>query len=474
MGSCEEHSSSSSTTLPETPNQTQPESPPLGFNSNTLLSNLYPGTEKQEEEEETLVESFKNVTLEENDRNNSYGDKNNISNENFLEEWQNGENYQYPLRPYAKDCSFFLKTGNCKFGLNCKFNHPVGRGFQDEENHKGWTAEQTGQIECKYYRATGGCKYGNACRYRHPNEDYVLAPTEANSFGLPVQMSTKENRENDGFLEQTGQIECKYYLTSGGCKYGKACRYSHSKEMSRYLEKSELPPAELNFLGLPIRMVEKECPYYMRTGSCAYGSNCRFNHPDPTAAEGSNTISSDPSGFRGHSSGNYKGESDALPSLSKPTAASFALNMMSEKHVPYMNNSSSYAPHGAHLNSEWNRHQEKTTHPYLAPSIQNAIKTVDNSKLHQQQIQVDEFPERPGEPECPYFMKTGYCKYKTACKFHHPKTPPSKPPTAFILSSTGLPLRPDRKICWNYEKFGICKYGRSCYFHHPENLFSSA
>ncbi|XWS32693.1 hypothetical protein CRYUN_Cryun22dG0011800 [Craigia yunnanensis] len=461
MGSCEEYSAS----LPETPNQTQPESP-SGFNSNTLLSNLYHGTEK---EEESLVEGIKNVTLEEND-GNSYGDNNNS--ENLRVEWQNGVNYQYPLRPYAEDCSFYLKTGKCKFGFNCKFNHPVGRGFQDEENHKGWTAEQTGQIECKYYRATGGCKYGKACRYRHPNEDFVLAPLEVNSFGLPIEVGIKEKRENDGFEEQTGQIECKYYLTSVGCKYGKACRYSHSKEKSRYLEKSEIPPAELNFLGLPIRLLEKECPFYMRTGSCAFGSNCRFNHPDPSAADGSNTFSSDPSGFGGHSSGNYNGESNALPSSSEPTAASLSLNMMSDKHVPYLNHNSSY-PHGTHLNSEGNGHQEKTSHPFFAPSIHNALKTADISKLHQEQIQVDEFPERPGEPECPYFMKTGYCKYEAACKFHHPKTRPTKP-TAFILSSAGLPLRLDRKICWNYKKFGICKYGRSCFFHHPENHFSSA
>ncbi|XP_022740949.1 zinc finger CCCH domain-containing protein 67-like isoform X1 [Durio zibethinus] len=461
MGSCEEYSSS----LPETPSQTQPESPSR-FNLDTLLSDLYPGTEK---EEESLVEGLKSVSLEENDRN-SYGDNNNGS-ENLQAEWEDGENYQYPLRPCAEDCSFFLKTGTCKFGLNCKFNHPVGRGFQDEENYKGWTAEQTGRIECKYYRATGGCKYGNACRYRHCNEDYVLAPLEANSFGLPVQVVIKENREKDGFKEQTGQIECKYYLTSGGCKYGTACKYSHFKEKSRYLEKSELPLPELNFLGLPIRMLEKECPYYMRTGSCGYGASCRFNHPDPTSAEGSNTFSSDPSGFGGHSSENYNGESDALPSSPKPTAASSSLNMMSDKHVPYLNHNSSSA-HVTHLNSEWNGHEEKTSHPYSSRSIHSAMKTEDISKLHQEPIQVDEFPERPGEPECPYFMKTGYCKFKTACKFHHPKIRSSKP-TAFILSSAGLPLRPDRKICWNYEKFGVCKYGRSCYFHHPENLFSS-
>lgn len=123
MGSCEEYSSS----LPETPNQTHPESSSPGFNTdNTLLSNLYPVTGKEEEEEESLVEGLKHVTLEEDDWNR-YGDNNNSS-ENLQVEWQNGENYQYPLNPYAEDCNFFLKTGNCKFGFNCKFNHPVGKG----------------------------------------------------------------------------------------------------------------------------------------------------------------------------------------------------------------------------------------------------------------------------------------------------------------------------------------------------------
>lgn len=32
--------------------------------------------------------------------------------------------YHYPLRPDAEDCSFYMRTGTCKFGPNCKFNHP--------------------------------------------------------------------------------------------------------------------------------------------------------------------------------------------------------------------------------------------------------------------------------------------------------------------------------------------------------------
>ncbi len=29
-----------------------------------------------------------------------------------------------PIRPGQPDCAFFMKTGVCKFGETCKFNHP--------------------------------------------------------------------------------------------------------------------------------------------------------------------------------------------------------------------------------------------------------------------------------------------------------------------------------------------------------------
>lgn len=51
------------------------------------------------------------------------------------------------------------------------------------------------------------------------------------------------------------------------------------------------------------------------------------------------------------------------------------------------------------------------------------------------------FPERPGQPECQYYMKTGDCKYGSSCKYHHP---PDwvVPKTNCVLSNMGLPLRP--------------------------------
>lgn len=51
------------------------------------------------------------------------------------------------------------------------------------------------------------------------------------------------------------------------------------------------------------------------------------------------------------------------------------------------------------------------------------------------------FPERPGEPECQFYMKTGDCKFGSSCRYHHPPEW-NLPKSNFGLSPMGLPLRP--------------------------------
>lgn len=33
----------------------------------------------------------------------------------------------YPERPGVQDCTYYLRTGLCKFGMTCRFNHPPNR-----------------------------------------------------------------------------------------------------------------------------------------------------------------------------------------------------------------------------------------------------------------------------------------------------------------------------------------------------------
>ncbi|GAB2278936.1 hypothetical protein Dimus_013606 [Dionaea muscipula] len=297
--------------------------------------------------------------------------------------------HPYPLRPYAVDCMFYLKTGTCKYGFNCRFNHP---------------------LKTVLYQANG---------------------------------VDKEN-QGHGSSEDVGKIKCRYYLTPGGCKYGDSCRYDHSKETG-----SESPP--LNFLGLPIRLGVKECPFYMRYGSCAYETNCRFHHPDPAEAKEApdQSLVNDDSGRCDPSSQSYIHKYVPTSSLGL-SQASLAVNGATPEYgsssLPF--DSLQGIPH----NSGWT------------------------------QYQVAEYPERPGQPECAYFMTTGNCKYKSACRYHHPKSilkndqnkagrMGERADTSIdyqLMQYTEFPERPGQPECQYFMKTGDCKFRSACRYHHPK------
>ncbi|XP_061953592.1 zinc finger CCCH domain-containing protein 67 isoform X1 [Populus nigra] len=364
--------------------------------------------EEEEEEFKSKERDKKSEIFYENDNESSEkeGDDLEKKNERSDENANNNRRYhQYPVRPEAEDCAFYMKTGTCKFGVNCKFNHPVRRKNQ----------------------------------------------------------AVKENmKEREEAIEKPGQTECKYYLRTGGCKYGKACRFNHTREKTFSVPplKTPMPSIlELNFLGLPIRPGEKQCEFYMRNGSCKYGATCKYNHPDPMAVGGSDLTSA----F-------VNGGTASLPAPSPSSVGSWssprALNDPTP-FVPYV-----FSPTRLpSQSSEWNGYQgtlyppERSLHPPPSYAMSNPATESNVYAPQQQQTVVDEFPERPGQQLCSYFMKFGDCKFKSNCKYHHPKNRIPKSPS-LTLSDKGLPLRPDQIICSYYSRYGICKFGPACKFDH--------
>ncbi|KAF8378171.1 hypothetical protein HHK36_029508 [Tetracentron sinense] len=333
--------------------------------------------------EEALYGVLKNLDLEENRKEKKNDNNDEKAKADFVAMEEKIRMSQYPQRCNAEDCPHYLRTGTCKFGLNCKFNHPVRWKNQDVE---------------------------------------------------------EKERENEELPATAGQHECKYYLRAGGCKFGKACRYNHPGEKTVIG-----PPLELNFLGLPIRPGEKECPFYMRTGSCKYASNCRFHHPNPTAVG-----ECDPPSSGYHNGGSVSFHSTGI---SQPAVAYWSSPRTFDETVPYFDTSSSYVPlvpsppQEMYPNPEWNGYQapvyppERNMHPPSASVMNNPMKKTDVSTHHQQQVVVEEFPERPGQRECIYFRRTGYCKFRSACKYHHPKNQLPNSPVG-VHSDKCLPLRP--------------------------------
>ncbi|XP_020265528.1 zinc finger CCCH domain-containing protein 3-like isoform X2 [Asparagus officinalis] len=302
--------------------------------------------------------------------------------EDSKQEGLDGNQNLYPDRPGAPDCIYYLRTGLCGYGSNCRYNHPTynGQGTQDRAE----LPERVGQPDCQYFLKTGTCKFGATCKYHHPRDRH------------------------------------------------------------------DVRPASLNILGLPMRQDEKSCPYYMRTGSCKFGFACKFNHPQPATLGPVFPVTP--------------------PSAYGPTGSSVA----PPSSLPVIGGLSAWPSARPYLTSP--RMQGLPAYmPVVLPSSQGAMSmqqgwtayTVPNPKLHAQSASSTaiNLPERPDQPECQYYMKTGICKYGTTCKYHHPKERWSEsPPT---LGPLGLPLRPGHPACTSYSLYGSCRFGAACKYDHP-------
>ncbi|XP_038981279.1 zinc finger CCCH domain-containing protein 37-like isoform X2 [Phoenix dactylifera] len=213
----------------------------------------------------------------------------------------------YPQRPGEKDCAHYMLTRTCKFGNSCKFDHPI---WVPEGGIPDWKEipfvptseslpERPGEPDCSYYMKTQKCKFGYRCKFHHPKDKLHASAGEVGGEGT----------ENSVLPVRPSESSCWFYAMTGKCKFGPNCKFHHPKDLKipshgedtdntgqmelekddgaaggdPKLAKAHIPitPALLhNSKGLPIRLGEADCPFYLKTGSCKYGATCRYNHPD--------------------------------------------------------------------------------------------------------------------------------------------------------------------------------------------------
>lgn len=108
-----------------------------------------------------------------------------------------------PSRPGAQKCSHFLKTGECKFGETCRYDHPAHEAGSDPTGGGRFTGPgpvregdsatsglplRPSERECTFFMKTGACKFGEGCRWHHPPErqsDMGMAAMMKMSSGGP-------------------------------------------------------------------------------------------------------------------------------------------------------------------------------------------------------------------------------------------------------------------------------------------------
>ncbi|KAK9133189.1 hypothetical protein Scep_012717 [Stephania cephalantha] len=288
--------------------------------------------------------------------------------------------------------------------------------------------DRPGEPDCIYYLRTGVCGYGSSCRYNHP-------AYSAQGASYRVELP-----------ERVGEPDCQYFLKTGVCKFGAACKFHHPRD------KQIATQISLNMLGLPMRQDEKSCPYYMRTWSCKFGVACKFHHPQPAAAVG--TILPVPGATAYGSTGSSIAPASSVPYVAGLPA--WSLPRVPSIAGPFMPSSQAYMPvvlshsQGILPSQRWSA--------YTPENGSSGLGSLQSSS-------VQLYPDRPEQPECQYYMKTGSCKFGSACKYHHPKERPLS--TANSFGQFGLPLRPGQAVCSYYSMYGQCKYGTMCKYDHP-------
>ncbi|KAK9757013.1 hypothetical protein RND81_01G134800 [Saponaria officinalis] len=318
--------------------------------------------------------------------------------------------------------------------------------------------ERPGVSDCVYYMRTGLCGFGSRCRFNHPH-DRAAAVVAARLVG-------------GDYPERPGELPCQYYLKTGTCKFGATCKFHHPRNAGGLLTN-----APLNYHDLPLRPGEKECSYYLKTGQCKFGRTCKFHHPQPAGV--SMPAAAPPF---------YPTVQTPIPE--QPLGASPNYRVARPPLVPGSYAPASYGPlllsPGVVSMPAWGSYSGPVR-PALSPGPQIAGGSAYGvtplspstpgvagsypafpSSLVQSGIPAKEhnFPERPGEPECQYYLKTGSCKFGTSCRYHHP---PDRGAACF-LGPLGLPLRPGTQPCTFYMQNGYCKFGTTCKFDHPVGL----
>ncbi|CAL0303661.1 unnamed protein product [Lupinus luteus] len=365
--------------------------------------------------------------------------------------YESGSNLPiYPQRPGEKDCAHYMLTRTCKFGESCKFDHPIWvpeGGIPDWKEVPDVTTEtlpeRPGEPDCPYFVKTQRCKFGPRCKFNHPK----VSSESAGVSDLP---------------DRPSEPPCAFYVKTGRCKFGAACKFDHPKdiqiqlsgELNHAAEQTQTSfmmegatvdtqttltsPLFQNSKGLPVRLGEVDCPFYMKTGSCKYGASCRYNHPDRTGMCMLSLVHTFSCFINNHFTFLYFGAAINPPiaALGPSVLASSAANL----NIGLINPA---AP----------------VYQAFDPRLSNPMSQLGMAETI--------YPQRPGQIECDYYMKIGMCKFGERCKFHHPIDRSAPSQQTVKLTPAGLPRREGAVICPYYLKTGTCKYGATCKFDHP-------
>ncbi|KAM0858717.1 hypothetical protein ACQ4PT_047646 [Festuca glaucescens] len=335
----------------------------------------------------------------------------------------------YPRRPGEKNCGFYMRSRTCMYGKACKFDHPqwVPEGgipyWKEDLDVEESYPKRPGEPDCPFFIKNSECKFGSKCKFNHPKEkDNATVVGTGDEESIVSDNSTLPLKPNE---------PCPYY-PKGKCKFKANCKFSHAKDTkvpssgnesenkatveaeghngaaddSVSAKKITTVAKEHNSKGLPIRPGEVDCSFYIKTGSCMYGSLCRFNHPEQHGRQ-------------------Y--QASAVPLEMLNPAANFLPSFdFHATHAQIEPEPIAYPQRPGetvcdfYMKTGYCKFLERCK--FHHPVDRSASDPAANCEPSQQPVTLTlaGFPRREDADICAFYMKTGTCRFGALCKFDHP------------------------------------------------------
>lgn len=284
-------------------------------------------------------------------------------------------------------------------------------------------------IECKAY-LVGSCEYGGSCRFSHhshyPGKNHP-GQVKLNSSGLPLQpVPTSDPRSPTDHWQvhvtDNSERPCHYFMRFGTCKFGFTCKYKHSQSPDSDCPLVYGPIQQQEHMDYTEKRDQRNCLYFMKFGTCKFGSTCKFQHP-PSA---SNEFASQ---------------------LADPIQRQVQMEGSTEKHD--QSDGLCFMKFGTCQSGSTCKYQHSLMSASNGPTTWRGLACP--------QAQSEDYPSRPGEPVCSYFVKHGSCKFRSACRFDHP----SPSTLSCLKTKAGEPVHHHGQMGEYPQKHETCK------FHHP-------
>ncbi|TVU51713.1 hypothetical protein EJB05_03155, partial [Eragrostis curvula] len=254
----------------------------------------------------------------------------------------------------------------------------------------------------------------------------------------------------------------------------------------------------------PRRPGEPDCSYYVKFGTCRFGTKCKFNHParkkKPRVGRGLPVMAifvflggefdlppvMASWGLVKGSGGSGSGSNSSSNKASSPDDDQVPREDY-EGLAPDISDSSGFDDKGSASNSvqggddkgntNTSENHRNTSYEIAAePEKGSYFKKFDGTNVSKHKVPKgakDKRKETVGEgnaqEECKYYATPGGCKFGKTCKYIHREGKEGKVEAEKVdLNFLGLPLRPGEKECPYYMRTGSCKYSTNCKFHHPD------